>query len=100
MVSSDVGNQADILSSLMDAAFQMAPGAEHVAALLVDAQGARWVEASHAAKVVGCRSSERKLIVEQRNCKYGNQLAKRAMFYILRLAPFFYSEFWLHNFLL
>lgn len=58
LITPDVGSQADILSSLMDAAFQMAPGAEHVAALLVDAQGARWVEArwveaTHAAEVVG-----------------------------------------------
>jgi len=58
LFTSHVGNQADILSSLMDAAFQMAAGAEHVAALLVDAQGARWVEATHAAKVVGVQVRE------------------------------------------
>ena len=58
LFTSHVGNQADILSSLVDAAFQMAAGAEHVAALLVDAQGARWVEATHATKVVGVQVRE------------------------------------------
>ena len=60
-----------------------------VAALLVDAQGARWVEATHAAKVVG-GAGERKLTVEQNNCNHGNQLTKRAMFCLLRLVHSFF----------